>query len=83
VSYGSVDGLEGLAQIAHVEDSLAIQRLRRTVNDNATGECQECGEPIPPARLAAVPGARYCVGCQGERDGKPSVRLTFNNPYVP
>lgn len=26
--------------------------------------CHECGEPIPPARLAAVPGAGLCVECQ-------------------
>lgn len=26
--------------------------------------CVECGEPIPAARLAAVPGATRCRGCQ-------------------
>jgi len=26
--------------------------------------CRECGEPIPPARLAAVPGVGLCVECQ-------------------
>lgn len=26
-------------------------------------ECEECGEPIPPARRKAVPNTRLCVGC--------------------
>ncbi len=30
--------------------------------------CLACGDPIPPARLAAVPGACRCVGCQAEMD---------------
>jgi RNA polymerase-binding transcription factor DksA len=27
------------------------------------GYCDSCGEPIPPARLAARPAARTCVSC--------------------
>ncbi|GAB6037645.1 hypothetical protein JCM15519_38620 [Fundidesulfovibrio butyratiphilus] len=30
--------------------------------------CLDCGEPIPAGRLAAVPGACRCVGCQTEYD---------------
>lgn len=28
--------------------------------------CAECGEPIPAARLAAMPGCGLCVGCAEE-----------------
>lgn len=28
------------------------------------GVCECCGEDISPARLAAIPWARYCVQCQ-------------------
>ncbi len=28
------------------------------------GECEDCGEPIDPNRLKAIPWARYCVPCQ-------------------
>ena len=28
--------------------------------------CAECGEPIPAARLAALPGVGLCVGCAEE-----------------
>ena len=39
---------------------MALQRL----NDGSYGECQLCGEPIGPKRLAAVPWTPYCIGCQ-------------------
>ena len=29
------------------------------------GLCTECGNPIPPARLAALPWAEHCVACAG------------------
>src|SRR5882757_1959017 len=31
------------------------------------GVCERCGERIEPARLAARPVARTCVGCSGRR----------------
>ncbi len=36
------------------------------------GKCQRCGEPIPDARLEAVPAARYCLEHQAEVEGVPS-----------
>jgi phage/conjugal plasmid C-4 type zinc finger TraR family protein len=33
-------------------------------------ECESCGIDIPEARRRAVPGCRYCVDCQGIREGK-------------
>jgi len=33
---------------------------------NGVACCAECGEPIPAARLAAVPGVGLCVGCAEE-----------------
>lgn len=82
MSYGSVDGLEALAQQAHIDDSLVVQRLGRIVNDNASGDCLDCGDPIPDARLVAVPNASYCVRCQSshERNGP---KFVARNPYVP
>jgi phage/conjugal plasmid C-4 type zinc finger TraR family protein len=82
MSYGAVDGGEFLAQTFHIEDSLAIQRASRTVNDNASGECEDCGREIPPARLRVVPMAKYCAGCQSGRD-HDEPKFTFKNPYVP
>ena len=38
----------------------ALQRLA----EKRWGVCEGCGEPIPPARLAALPWASLCVDCQ-------------------
>lgn len=40
----------------------ALSRLR----DGSYGRCDECGKPIPPARLQALPGVATCVRCQEE-----------------
>lgn len=32
--------------------------------------CLECGEPIPEARLKAVPGAILCTACQAEEEAR-------------
>src|SRR5262245_17175453 len=38
----------------------ALERLR----DGEYGLCEECGEPIAPARLRAMPEVTTCVRCQ-------------------
>ena len=58
-----------------IEDSLAdavkSARLRIPSGESAT-HCDECGEPIPEPRRAALPGVRTCVQCQSERDSRVS-----------
>lgn len=39
---------------------MALDRLR----DGDYGTCVECGEPIAPARLRALPEVQTCVRCQ-------------------
>jgi RNA polymerase-binding transcription factor DksA len=36
------------------------------------GLCEECESLIPPARLAVIPHARLCIGCQSKREGMPA-----------
>lgn len=36
----------------------------------ARSDCLQCGEPIPAARIAAVPGVQRCVDCQSVRERK-------------
>lgn len=40
---------------------------------DATGRacCADCGEPIPAARLAILPRACRCAGCQGRAERWP------------
>ena len=35
---------------------------------NGVACCRECGEPIPPKRLEALPGVGLCRACQEERE---------------
>src|SRR5712692_11621752 len=42
--------------------SAALDRL----NDGEYGTCVECGEPISPARLRALPEVQTCVRCQDQ-----------------
>lgn len=83
MSYGSVDGLEFLAQEAHIEDSLKLQQAQRQTNDNPTGECEDCGEEIPEARLKVIPNAACCIHCQTMRDKSSKSMFTYRNPYMP
>jgi DnaK suppressor protein len=46
---------------------LAAQRIAQTLQriaDGTYGRCDACDEPIPPARLKAMPTATLCVPCQ-------------------
>ena len=47
-----------VAEIGEVEDAL------RRIADGSYGQCSDCEEPIPAARLDAYPTARRCIRCQ-------------------
>jgi phage/conjugal plasmid C-4 type zinc finger TraR family protein len=40
--------------------------------------CEECGQEIPEARRAAVPGVRLCVACQEKEDREDSQFSGYN-----
>jgi len=42
-----------------VEIAEALNRI----NHGTYGKCEECGSPIPKARLQALPYTRHCVNC--------------------
>ena len=42
-----------------VEIAEALNRI----NHGTYGKCEECGSPIPKARLQALPYTRHCVDC--------------------
>ena len=51
-----------------VSDAVNAARARMPKGESAE-YCDECGEPIPEKRRAAIPGVRTCVACQSARDG--------------
>lgn len=54
-----VDSLESLESKELVQVEGALQRIAA----GQYGECAECGEAIPEARLQAVPYALNCMSC--------------------
>ena len=59
-----------------VKDAVAAARARMPAGD-AAKECDDCGDPIPARRRAALPGVRTCVACQATRD-KSVAHSTIN-----
>lgn len=63
------------------EDALREQQRRaglqgKTVADSAEYcEAPGCGDPIPMARRAAVPGCQLCVACQARIEKQKGSRL--------
>ena len=40
-----------------------VEKALEAIDDGNYGLCEDCGEPIRPKRLQAVPWALLCVGC--------------------
>ena len=59
-----------------VKDAVLGARARLPAGESLT-HCEDCGEPIPERRRAALPGVRTCIACQTERD-KAVVHSTIN-----
>lgn len=57
-----------LAELARVEAALA------RVANGSYGECSDCGNEIPYARLAAYPAAPRCVACQDRAELRDRTR---------
>ncbi len=50
-----------------VSDAVSAARARMPKGESPE-YCDECGEPIPAKRRAALPGVRTCIACQSGRD---------------
>ena len=46
----------------------ALDEALRRLDDGRYGSCENCGLPIPEARLRALPFARLCVHCQEQEE---------------
>ena len=62
---------------ASIED--AVERARSHIpSGESRSTCEDCGAPIPEARRAAVPGVRFCIACQSERDKEEAPVAGYN-----
>jgi RNA polymerase-binding transcription factor DksA len=54
--------------LEQLEAELAeLDRALGKLDDGTYGVCEACGEQIPPERLEALPGARFCIKDQARR----------------
>lgn len=52
------------ALLAEAEAGLRqVGLARQRLDEGRYGDCLRCGEPINPARLAALPAAECCLNC--------------------
>ena len=60
---GEVEALSGSLSetLQDIEDALA------KFDAGTYGSCESCGQPIPEARLEAMPAARLCINCVSQR----------------
>jgi DnaK suppressor protein len=65
VGDGTSMAVERLSQVAvheRLQETLAdVVRAEEKLAEGSYGVCDVCGNPIPPARLAALPWATLCV----------------------
>lgn len=68
------------AQIdATIEDAVKRAQARlQAQRGPGRSHCEECGEAIPAARRAAVPGVRLCLLCQTEADRSTASASGYN-----
>ncbi|MCW5890973.1 MAG: TraR/DksA family transcriptional regulator [bacterium] len=62
---------------AHDQRAIAdIDRALARVEDGTYGECEGCENPIPIARLRAIPTARRCIECQEAEERRQASHAT-------
>ena len=45
----------------------AIEGALGRLDDGTYGVCRDCGDPVAPARLSAIPWTRVCITCKGKQ----------------
>jgi len=62
---------KGLAMRQNTERLLdQVERALARFEDGTYGLCTDCGRPIDPARLEALPYAQLCLDCQSKQERK-------------
>ncbi len=57
-----------LALEKRMKDSLAeLEHALRKFEEGSYGRCDNCGQPIDPARLEALPQANLCLSCKAKQ----------------
>jgi RNA polymerase-binding protein DksA len=57
-----------LALEKRIKDQLAeVEHALNKFEDGTYGLCEDCGQPIAPARLEALPQAKLCISCKAKQ----------------
>ena len=68
------DIIDTEAEIEELQRNAALSAHRIDHNAVSAERCEECDEPIPEPRRAAVPGCKTCSSCQEEIELKNKQR---------
>jgi DnaK suppressor protein len=76
---GTIEAVSRLTEIGvgeSLERGLArTERALEKLDDGSYGTCDNCGDPIAPARLQAIPDSVMCLACAAsERPARPPRR---------
>jgi DnaK suppressor protein len=76
---GTTEAISRLTEIGvgtSLEAGLArTERALVKLDEGTYGACDDCGQPIPPARLQAMPDALFCLACaSAQRRVRPTRR---------
>ena len=75
---GTTEAISRLTDIGvgrSLEAGLArTERALAKLDEQTYGTCDGCGEPIPPARLRALPDSVLCVACAASEPPLPAPR---------
>jgi DnaK suppressor protein len=55
----------------------AVDDALEKLSQGTYGICEECGEPIAPARLEAIPLAKFCLACQSRLEKERSFQKQY------
>src|SRR5207247_1162395 len=59
---------ERVALAAKLRETLGeVEHALAKLDEGKYGRCENCGKPIQPARLEAMPAARLCIDCASKR----------------
>lgn len=60
------DTLDAASELTQQRIEMAVAAHRIDRNAVSAERCEECDEPIPEPRRAAVPGCQTCASCQAD-----------------
>lgn len=62
------DIIDSASEIEELQRNAALSAHRLNRNAVSAERCEECDEPIPEPRRAAVPGCQTCASCQTDQE---------------